>query len=221
MNNQHLLTIAVLACGVVVGVVTVGSLTSARPSAAPVPPPVAPVNQPQPTREITPSSRNTPDLKPLPGAKGIIQLVLADAIAFRGAWRIADDGQDNPDSLCKNRLLLENYRLNALYIDSDDLEKWIAESGCDPKWSARAMQRHLNRYKVLQAEDPLQEAEAQERLAKYGFGWLGVPGDQSLDVWRFGMGLTPGQTLADHVRGIVPGDYKLGGIPLTPQRQSQ
>lgn len=215
MNTQNTILIAAAVCGVGIGIVFLGPATG-PPTVRPPAPVVEMKTKPH---SITNTSRNSTDLPVDPRRRELVQLILADGIAFRGAWHVDDNEHDRAGSWFTTRLLLENYRLNLMMIDKERLDELIAESGCDPKWSARAMQTHINGYLVLKSDDSIEEQEAQGRMGRYGFGWLGEPGDQSLDAWRFAMGLAPGETLADHVVGVAPAGYAIGGIPLRPRRQ--
>ncbi|HVC98990.1 MAG TPA: hypothetical protein VND64_35325 [Pirellulales bacterium] len=145
------------------------------------------------------------------------------AIALRRAFNIKTNEYDDPDSWFKNRMLIENFRLNFLAIDDEDLESLITKSGCDRGLSARHMQKHIRRWLITNSADPASEVAAQERIARYGFGWLGEPGDQSLDTFHAYLGLASGETVADLLDGALPGavNFELGGIPLTPVHRTR
>jgi hypothetical protein len=107
--------------------------------------------------------------------------------------------------------------LNMMPLTGEQLDKLIELSGCDTNWSAQRMQRQIKAYLVKNSKNPAGELHTQETIGKHGFGWLGEPGDQSLDSWRFYLGLRSGETLAETVIGLVPPDFQIGGIPLLPR----
>lgn len=166
---------------------------------------------------ITITSRNSPNLPRNPKGETLRMVLLADCIAFRHVWGKHSDGHRLDGYVFRKRLLYENFRLNACPIDESQVDELIALSGCDETWSAKRMQEQINAYLVKISKDPAGESFRQYRLGKYGFGWLGEPGDQSLDVFRFCFDLLPGQTLGDTIRELVPPDFEVGGVPLWAQ----
>lgn len=163
------------------------------------------------------TSRNSKTLPPNPKGRKLGEALMADFIAFRQVWgNEPADAYTDDGFTFRQRLVHENFVLNMCIMDENQFDRLIEVSGCDTGWSAKRMQDHLKSYLVDTSDDPRETRLLLEAIGKYGFGWLGEPGDQSLDLWRFTFGLRPGETLGDTVRSLVPADFQIGGIPLRP-----